>query len=417
MRLPWVTPDSDSAPRRYGEGFFYSPAKIWLARVLEWLTAPLAWGIPDSLPDGQIRKILILEPFVLGDAALLAVMLAPLKARFPEADIHLMVQPSSVDLFKHDSRVAYAHGFSFPWAQRAHKYRLWEWKWGELFRFIWAMNRERFDIGIDSRGEVRSQILMCLFGCRRRVGFSNYLCSNTHIRGLLLTDSLGDVPLQHRTRINMALCTFGTANGLWEKPAERTKTPGSQQQSVGLFPQLPALEWKTTPARRPDQFKIVFHTSGGWRYKMWKDDQWAELISLTAKTFDAAIVVVGASADKERLDAIRRGVPNTAQFAITTMDNLVDTLQSSDLVVCLDSGPMNIATMLGKPVLALFGPGMVEMYAPISPESRIVHHQGAFACAPCSQAVCISPADNCMKAISAEEVFRTLKQMVPPMYQ
>ncbi len=393
----------------YGQGYSYPSTKVWLARVIEWFTAPLPWLTART---NEIRKILILEPYLLGDAALLAIMLAPLKARFPEADIHLLVQSSSVGVFKNDPRVSKTHGFSFPWVKKTHKYYLWQWRWRELIQFVVAMRRERFDVGIDSRGEIRNQVLMCLFGCSRRVGFTNYLCSNLRIRGTLLTDSLGNVPLQHRTRINMELCTFGTENGQWSK-RHRSRIPGGQAPSLPYA--APALKSDAEAASLASTgpFTIVFHTGGGWQYKLWDDDCWAELISRAALAFRARISVIGAAVDKERLDTMRQRVPDTVQFMVTQMDDLMRTLCRASLIVCLDSGPMNIASMLGKPILALFGPGLVEMYAPISAGSRVIHHQHKFPCAPCGQSVCVSPHANCVNDISSDEVFETLTQMVP----
>ena len=428
---------------KYGHGYHYSLPKRLLARLLEYLLWPWLCFIPKPELDCPVRKILILEPHALGDAALLAVMLAPLKARFPQAEIHLLVQPANTDLFQFDPRVTTAHGFSFPWSKREDKYQFWKWPWGDIFRFLRALRRQQFEVGIDSRGEVRSQILMVLLGCRRRVGFTNYLCSNIHIRGLLLTDSLGAVPRQHRTRINMALCAFGQSTGLWKKtvgtlpPAqcEREEVPrnfgdgahdmdsttlkipvtpaaGDPSLTSALTPQLPALIWRPAPSRTSAAFKIVMHTGGGWRFRMWADARWAELLTLTVERFNVALEVVGAKAEKERLDSLRKAVPAQVKISITSLMELVDALQSADLIVCLDSGPMNIAAMLGKPVLALFGPGVIQMYAPISPGSRIVHHQQEFSCAPCSQNICLYPQSNCMHAMGVPEVMHALASIL-----
>lgn len=373
-----------------GPGYHYSPLRVFVARALELLFTPVAW-LANRRRDGDVRRILILEPFVLGDAALLAVLLAPLKRRFPGAEIHLLVQPLSAELFSRDSRVTRAHGFVFPWARRRRKADP-RYPWAAMFRFVRELRALRFDIGIDTRGEVRSQILMLLAGCRRRVGFTNYLCSNMTIRGRLLTDNIGDVPLQHRAQINLALCA---ALGC----------------TVDRENFLPALEW---PAPGPREgFTVLVHTGAGWEFKLWPEAHWAELIRRMAGELPVRIRVAGAPDERPRLDAIRARVGDgCATFVITSLPELVAEINACDLMIALDSGPMNIATMLGRPVVALFGPGIVPMYAPASRGSCVVHRQAEYACAPCAQRHCIHPDHNCVASITVDEVLARVRAFV-----
>jgi ADP-heptose:LPS heptosyltransferase len=372
-----------------GLGYHFSPLRIFFARALEAFFAPFALFL-RRCRSGNVRRVLLLEPFVLGDAVLMAVMLAPLKKKFPGVEIHLLVQPGSVGLFKHDSRVTRSHGVVFPWSRRRSKVGLLQ-SWIEMVRCIFSLRSLRFDIGFDTRGEVRSQILMLLLGCRRRVGSTNYLCSNMKIRGRLLTDSIGNPPLKHRAQLNMDLCA---AIGC-EMDRQRF---------------LPALEW---PAAAPhDAFTILIHTGAGWKFRMWTEEKWIALIQRIATELRLKIRVAGAPDEQPRLDIMKRRIPeDTATFITTALDELISEIGACDLLIALDSGPMNIASMLGKPVIALFGPGVVTMYEPLSPGSRVVHHQREFECAPCAQRICIHPTNNCVASITVHEVFGHVREL------
>ncbi|MCX7010333.1 MAG: glycosyltransferase family 9 protein [Kiritimatiellaeota bacterium] len=320
-------------------------------------------------------------------------MLAPLKQKFPQAEIHLLIHPGGVELFSRDSRVTCAHGFDFPWVRRASKFDSTKPVWSALFRCMRDLRALRFDIGVDARGEVRNQILMLLIGCRRRVGATNYLCSNMRIRGRLLTDSLGDVPLKHRTQINFDLCA---ALGC----------------EVDRNHFLPALEWPAQKAH--EEFTVLMHTGAGWRFRLWPENNWTRLIQRIVSELRVRVRIVGSPDEQPRLEAIRRGLPEgSATFLRTTFGELIDEIKSCDLMIALDSGPMHIATMLGKPVIALFGPGIVPMYEPISPGSSIVHHQSVYDCAPCAQKnICLHPQNNCVASISVHEVFNPVREQV-----
>ena len=49
-------------------GFQYSKRKVFIARFLEIILAPLAWCI-RSHSLNEVRRVLIIEPYGLGDAA------------------------------------------------------------------------------------------------------------------------------------------------------------------------------------------------------------------------------------------------------------------------------------------------------------------------------------------------------------
>jgi ADP-heptose:LPS heptosyltransferase len=155
---------STRIPRGYGKGFHYSRTKVWIARLLELLFLPLVARVRRLEDLDCARRILIMEPFQLGDNALLAVMLQPLRDRFPAAEIHILTRSPWTCLFQHDPRVAKVHAFTFPWVRRAGR----GWSLAALvdtWRFTRLLRKERFDIGLDVRGDIRSQIVLLLAGC------------------------------------------------------------------------------------------------------------------------------------------------------------------------------------------------------------------------------------------------------------
>lgn len=362
--------------------FTYPLWKQAAARLVERLAAPLVRSIPR--PDRPPRRILIMEPFLLGDTALLAVMLDPLKARFPEAEIHLLISEAWADLYRNDPRVKTVHGWAFPWTRRSGKFRsLIDYK--GAWDFARSLRSLDFDIGIDARGDIRSHIVLSLAGCRRRVGYTNYLCSNIRIRGLLLTDSLGDVPMQHVTQINQSLVG-----------------------RLGCTPSpLPALHAPIHVVEVPR--RLVIHVGAGWRFKRWPLDHWVQLMDRIHGSKNWDVLLVGSRAEEGDLHSLDAQTGGRCTVRVTTsLTDLMAAFASAQLILCHDSGPMNVAVMMNRPVLALFGPGVLPLYRPLSTGSVVVHRQPDFPCAPCNQQRCIRPYDPCMKAITVDEVWREL---------
>ena len=73
-----------------------------------------------------------------------------------------------------------------------------------------------------------------------------------------------------------------------------------------------------------------------------------------------------------------------------------------DLMLCSDSGPMHVASALGVPVTALFGPQRREWYGPRGELDRVVQVD-EMACRPCFDA-CIFATPLCMEGITADAV-------------
>jgi heptosyltransferase-2 len=76
-------------------------------------------------------------------------------------------------------------------------------------------------------------------------------------------------------------------------------------------------------------------------------------------------------------------------------------LRSADLLLTNDTGTMHLASMLGTPVLAIFGSTEPVLTGPMGEKSVVLRHQ--VECSPCFLRTC--PLDfRCMKAVEVDEV-------------
>jgi ADP-heptose:LPS heptosyltransferase len=153
----------------------------------------------------------------------------------------------------------------------------------------------------------------------------------------------------------------------------------------------------------------VVHTGGGSRFKKWNVEQWIELCDFLGDK----VMLVGTSSDFEKLTYITGQINEHIEIRITkSLQELLHVIYEAQIYVGLDSGPANIASMLGRPCVVLFGPGVVPLYQPISQGSIALHHQERFPCAPCSQQTCLNPEKTCTEDISVEEVLDAIKNAI-----
>lgn len=146
--------------------------------------------------------------------------------------------------------------------------------------------------------------------------------------------------------------------------------------------------------------------------KRWPSNHFAELAKIVRKNHpDVQIVMLGSPKDREVCDEIAAAQPWLLNLAgVTTLDEAIAILAKADVVVSNDSGLMNIASALNRPIIGLYGPTDWKHTPPFSEVAKIVSLN--LDCAPCQQRVCPLGHHNCMRNLSAEMVWLPLQQLL-----
>ena len=117
---------------------------------------------------------------------------------------------------------------------------------------------------------------------------------------------------------------------------------------------------------------IVIQPTARWNRKLWKKDCWREVIlHLQQKQGAKCILISGPSAqEKEMVMEIAGGlVPDNSVFAGTLpWRELACAFASAKLFVGLDSAPYHLASMLGRPLVVLFGTSNSREWGPVLPQ-------------------------------------------------
>ena len=152
--------------------------------------------------------------------------------------------------------------------------------------------------------------------------------------------------------------------------------------------------------------------------KQWIPAHYARLVTLLVKTEGAQCVLVGSAADAETTRGIRDMVPESERRDVidlagdTTLATLAGVMTASRAFVSNDSGAMHVASAVGVPVAALFGPTREYETAPLPRSGRrvevLIHPVW---CRPCMLREC--PIDHrCMKRLLPERVLACVTDLV-----
>ncbi len=361
-------------------------AADWLGR-LAFALPRLLRGAPEPLhavdPD-RVRKILVIRTAYVGDVLLTMPMLAPLAARFPQAEISVLTAPGAAPLLWHNplvARVLTCAPFWFYPASPKHE-------WLDCVR---RLRQERFDLVIEARGDIREILgLARLVPARWRVSYA--------VGGgaFALTHVVPHPAVNHRVLYHLDIARFLGASVDPEHP------------DWGLVFTPEEREWTEDLLRRKglDRGCIAVHPGARAPLKVWLPERYALSCDLLSRHSGLPVVLLGTQSESAAVAAIvaRMQEPSVNLAGQLGLRELGALMSRASLVVCNDSAPMHLAVACGAPVAALFGPSKPEQTGPWSPRSVVVARD--FPCREsCDETTCTHPEHQaCLRAITPEDL-------------
>jgi lipopolysaccharide heptosyltransferase II len=245
--------------------------------------------------------------------------------------------------------------------------------------------RPRFDVAILFPNSLRVALEALLSGVRRRVGYRG------HLRSWLLNQVMREQPpprrLEHQSARYLRIakiCGAGqrqhsTAN-IQIAASNQPSAINDQQLKIGL---CPGAEYG--PAKR------------------WLPERFAEAAVKVAAQAPVQWVLFGTPKDAEIGEQIAAGLGDSCVNRIgqTTLEQLILALRECRLLLTNDTGTMHLASLLGVPVVAIFGSTEPGLTGPLGDDHIALRHH--VECSPCFLRKC--PIDfRCMKAVAVPEV-------------
>jgi ADP-heptose:LPS heptosyltransferase len=375
----------------------FNEKKVAAARVLEWvlhLFYPLLrWLLPPH-PQREVRRILVFEPFLLGDFLMATPAFRFLREHFPGARIDCVAPPALAGLQPFFPWLDEILPFRCPWSPA---YRDWSLSTlRQAWRLVWTLRHNRYDWAFDLRGDMRDIFFLYLTGATRRAAFP--------ITGgeWLLTDVVPyqGQPYAHQLEGNVLVVT----QPLGVRP---TAEHFACALEVPLIWRDAARAWLRE--RGLEQF-VAVHPAASLAHKRWPAASWIELLD-TVLLPRSPVVLFGTPADAPVLEEITRGlrlrervhcaqVPPELFFALTSM---------AKGMVSLDSAAAHVAAAAGTPVAALFGPRPASLSRPYAATARAIYLEDG-PCRPCSR-WCTQPRNFCMQDLPVASVAQALHEL------
>ncbi len=330
------------------------------------------------------RRILIIKPSSLGDVVNALPVLAALRRRFPEAYIAWLVKRQWAGVLER------AEGLDAVWPVEP---RLQDW-----LSQVSRLRASDFDVVVDLQGLLRSGIMARLTGCPVRVGLAS---AREGSRWLYTHRVPVPTPDMHAVdRYLLAAAALGAAPP--GSPEFRLRArPADREEIAGLLERH---------GLKAGTVWVAMNVSARWPTKRWPPEFFAATADRIRSEGLGSVVLFGGPDDRERsraVAALMRTAPVDLTGA-TTPGLLPALLGSAALLLSNDSGPMHVATAMGTPVVAMFGPTSPIRNGPYGPRHRVL--SSGVACSPCFSRVCRNKVTlECLIKVSPEQALDAVR--------
>lgn len=346
---------------------------------------------PSPVHQPPVQRTLIISPNWIGDAVIAQPLLHLLKQHNPDRPIDVLAPTWVAPIWRAVREVDTV--LVSPFKHGTLQLR-------ERWNFAKRLKTRAYAEAYVLPNTFKFALIPWLAGIPRRIGYRG------EMRYGLLNEIHHDTPLAPRPMVSFYAALAGA-------PAPLALAPTALPRPTLTVTQAQLAEAATQLGLQPGSRLIIFAPGAEFgSAKRWPPGHFAQLAQLIGQAYpDAQVALLGSGKDRAVCDEIVAAAPWVQNLAgVTTLDQAVAMLAIADAVVSNDSGLMNIASALNRPIIGLYGPTDSNNTPPFSDVAKILSLH--LDCAPCRQRECPLGHHHCMRKMSANMVWTPLRAML-----
>jgi ADP-heptose:LPS heptosyltransferase len=179
--------------------------------------------------------------------------------------------------------------------------------------------------------------------------------------------------------------------------------------AAAVIPNIEREQIKIFPSEINREGKIIIHPFGGWKAKEWNLNKFVELAIRFKKNYDVCLISPEEKIPEDIISLLEK--EKVIFIQTNTVQELITEIERCSVFIGNDSGPLYIASLLGKPTFTIYGPTNPEFSSPLGEYHRNIKKM--IKCSPqIGEQYCFTnggrfgcPAFQCMNLLELEEVF------------
>jgi lipopolysaccharide heptosyltransferase I len=297
------------------------------------------------------QRFLIVRLSSIGDIVHALPAAAALAERFPQAQIHWVVEKRHALLLEgnpHLRRIVTLD--TLEWRKHLTSSATWQ----EIWNGSSDLRRDFYTAAIDFQGLWKSAVVTWLSRARERIGFSERWLREPSA-GILYSQRVSPREHIHVVQENLALVErLGARTERWQFPL-----PWSDDDDAYVDSQISSMD--------AGGF-IIVNPGGGWRSKCWSPENYTALIRQLVVTQHEKILLTGSPAEEPMINDILQGAATKrARYVPTTLVQYIALARRARLFIGGDTGPLHLAAAVGTPIVGIYGPTDPVRNGPFAP--------------------------------------------------
>ncbi|MDP2912813.1 MAG: glycosyltransferase family 9 protein [Candidatus Omnitrophota bacterium] len=357
-----------------------------------------------------MKKILIVNPFGIGDVIFSTPLVDILKKNFPDSYIGYLCNRRVSELIATNpclDKIFVYEKDDYRDAWRLSKIEFAK----KILALLKSIKKERFDVSIDLTLNYQYSMFLKLLGVRRRLGF------NYRNRGKFLTDRIDMEGFDDKHVIEYYLDVLKLLDIDTDKYEIEPRIYASP---IGL--KFADRVLKENGMRESDQLIGMLPGCGeSWGedagYRRWPGRNFAVLADMLVENYGARIILLGNQKETGLCGAVAAAMKNHIlnYCGKTTIDQFLGILKRCSVVITNDGGPLHMAVGLGVKTISIFGPVDENVYGPYgNKHNHIALSKKGLPCRPCYRRFKYAKCEKrvCLDLVTAEEVFRAAQGLL-----
>jgi heptosyltransferase-2 len=354
-------------------------------------------------------RILIINPFGIGDVLFTTPVIRAIKDAYPDSFLGYWCNERVRPVLENNPFIDKIFALS-----RGDWKKIWKQSKINAIREALALRSEirkyKFEIAIDFSLDHRYGLLARYLGIEKRIGI------NYKNRGRFLTDKIDIDYYRDKHVVEYYLDTLQFLN-----------IPRPEKPKIEVFLTEQEKKWAQNFLLHygigSEQSIIAIAPGGGesWGkdafYKHWPAENYKKLIKLITQNLNLKIIIFGSRPETEICNTIAHGLASQKVINTSgklTLSQFMALVEKCRVLICNDGGPIHVAVGLEVRTVSIFGPVDEKVYGPYPEDGHTIIKKD-LPCRPCYKNFRFPGCNNnhkCLKDISVEEVYSAVEKLL-----
>jgi lipopolysaccharide heptosyltransferase II len=355
--------------------------------------------------DNLLKKILIINPFGIGDVIFTTPIIESIKIKYPQSYIAYLCNIRSAPLLFSNPKIDSVFVF-----ERDEYRSLWQASKVKcirrFFKLFYEIKKEHFDIVLDfSMARDYGFFSMCA-GIKRRIGY------NYKKRGLFLTDKIN---LKDGYSSKHVIDYHKEFLALLDKNLPMDTNPKIYISAEDDKKSQKVL-WDNGIAITDRYVCIMPGAGASWGgnafRRRWPVERFADIALRMVNGFGLKVVLLGSPDEKGLCGYIKEKVPKAVDLCgkLSLMVSIA-VIKHAHALFTNDGGPLHMAVAVGTRSISIHGPVDSRVYGPYPiSDKHLVIEDASLSCRPCYKSFKLADCDNirCIENISVDMAFKKI---------